>query len=61
MLHSDFGAGTTAVTGAAGAVIVLDGQPVSVMGFTVVGGRVAAIDVLGDAERLARLDLPAVL
>jgi hypothetical protein len=27
------------------------------MGFTIVGSRVAAIDVLGDPERLERLDL----
>ena len=45
------------VNGAAGAVIVADGQAVAVMAFTVVGGRVAAIDVLADPERLARLDL----
>ena len=45
------------VNGAAGAVITVDGRPVSVMGFTVVGGRVKAIDVLMDPERLERLDL----
>jgi RNA polymerase sigma-70 factor (ECF subfamily) len=44
------------VNGAAGAVIVADGKVVSVMAFTVVGGRVAAIDVLADPDRLARLD-----
>jgi RNA polymerase sigma factor (sigma-70 family) len=48
------------VNGQAGVVIVVGGRPVSVMGFTVVGGRVAAIDVLGDPERLARLDLSAL-
>ncbi len=36
------------------------GCPVSVMGFTVVAGRVAAIDVVADPERLGRLDLAAV-
>lgn len=49
------------VNGAAGAIITVDGQPVSVMGFAVVAGRIAAIDVLGDRERLARLDLSAVI
>jgi hypothetical protein len=45
------------VNGAAGVVVTLDGRPVSVMGFTVVGGKIAAIDSLGDPERLSRLDL----
>lgn len=45
------------VDGAAGIVVVVDGQPVSVMGFTVVDGRVVAIDVLADPERLAGLGL----
>jgi hypothetical protein len=31
------------------------------MAFTVVAGRVRAIDVLGDAERVARLDLGGVV
>jgi RNA polymerase sigma factor (sigma-70 family) len=48
------------VNGQAGVVIVAGGRPVSVMGFTVVAGRVAAIDVLGDPERLAGLDLSAL-
>lgn len=33
------------------------GQPFSVMGFTVRNGRIVEIDVLGDPERLQRLDL----
>jgi RNA polymerase sigma factor (sigma-70 family) len=45
------------VNQAAGAVVVLGGRPVSVMAFTVVDGRIAAIDVLSDADRIARLDL----
>lgn len=45
------------VNGAAGVVITAAGQVIAVMAFTVVGGLVAAIDVLGDPERLARLDL----
>ncbi len=47
------------VNGAAGVVVLLGGRPVSVMGFTVTGGRVAAIDALGDPDRLGRLDLRA--
>lgn len=34
------------VNGAAGAIITVEGRPVSVMGITVVAGRVAAIDIL---------------
>jgi RNA polymerase sigma factor (sigma-70 family) len=45
------------VNGAAGVVVAADGQPVSVMGFTVADGKIVAIDALGDPERLGRLDL----
>jgi hypothetical protein len=45
------------VNGVAGVVVAPHGQPFSVMGFTVVGGRVAAIDALSDPERLRQLDL----
>jgi RNA polymerase sigma factor (sigma-70 family) len=48
------------VNGAAGAVILGRGRPVAVMGFIVAGGKVTAIDVHADPERLARLDLRAV-
>jgi RNA polymerase sigma-70 factor (ECF subfamily) len=48
------------VNGAAGAVIVVDGRPVAVMGFTVRDGRVVAIDALGDPERVGQLDLSAL-
>jgi RNA polymerase sigma-70 factor (ECF subfamily) len=46
------------VNGAAGVVITIDGRPVSVMGFTVVDGRIVGIDALADPDRLAALDLP---
>jgi ketosteroid isomerase-like protein len=45
------------VNGAAGAVVAPHGRPVSVMGFTVAGGRIVEIDILADPERLRRLDL----
>ncbi|HKA95816.1 MAG TPA: RNA polymerase sigma factor SigJ [Streptosporangiaceae bacterium] len=45
------------VNGAAGVVITVDGRPVSVMGFTVTGGKIVAIDALVDPERLSRLRL----
>ncbi len=46
------------VNGAAGAVITVDGRPVSVMGFTVRGELIVSIDVLADPDRLERLALP---
>ncbi|MEU6737777.1 RNA polymerase sigma factor SigJ [Streptosporangium sandarakinum] len=46
------------VNGAAGVVVAANGRPLSVMAFTVTGGRIAAIDVLSDPDRLNRLDLP---
>jgi RNA polymerase sigma-70 factor (ECF subfamily) len=45
------------VNGAIGVVITVNGQPVSVMGFTVADGKVVAIDSLGDPERLADVDI----
>jgi len=45
------------VNGTAGAVVVAGGRLLSVMAFTVANGRVAAIDVLFDPDRLAGLDL----
>jgi RNA polymerase sigma factor (sigma-70 family) len=49
------------VNGAAGVVSWLpDGRPMAVMGFTVAGGKIVAIDILADPERLSRLDLSAL-
>jgi RNA polymerase sigma-70 factor (ECF subfamily) len=48
------------VNGAAGAVVYVAGQPTTIMAFVVRDGVVAAIDVLADPERIARLDLRAV-
>jgi len=45
------------VNGATGVIVTVGGRAVSVMGFTVTGGRIAAIDVLTDRDRLSRLDL----
>ncbi len=45
------------VNGTAGVVVVAGGRALSVMGFTVAGGRIVAIDVLYDPDRLAALDL----
>ena len=45
------------INGAAGVVVAAHGRPMSVMAFTVTDGRIAAIDVLVDPERLHQLDL----
>ena len=46
------------VNGAAGVVVAAGERPLFVMAFTVTGGRIAAIDVLSDPDRLQALDLP---
>ncbi|MGW1375758.1 RNA polymerase sigma factor SigJ [Streptomyces sp. NPDC002446] len=45
------------VNGAPGLVTVVNGQPFSVMGFTIAHGKVIEINILADAARLRRLDL----
>ena len=45
------------VNGQVGAVVTPHGQLVAVMAFTVVDGRIVAIDALSDPERLAAIDL----
>jgi hypothetical protein len=48
------------VNGAAGVVLVARGRPVAVVGFTVRGGRIIAIDILADPAWLRRVDLAAL-
>ncbi len=48
------------VNGATGVVVMADGRPVTIMGFTVRGGVIAEIDALADPERVAALDLSAL-
>ena len=45
------------INGAAGVVSIRDGQPFSVGGVTVWGGKIVEIDILADPARLRRLDL----
>ena len=47
------------VNGTVGIVTVRGGEPLSVMGLTIVRGRIVEIDILVDPGRLRRLDLPA--
>jgi RNA polymerase sigma-70 factor (ECF subfamily) len=43
------------VNGAAGVVITLNGQPLAVMGFIIVEGKIAEIDAIADPERVGRI------
>ncbi|WP_186763375.1 sigma-70 family RNA polymerase sigma factor [Lentzea tibetensis] len=45
------------VNGTAGLLTAPDGKPISVMGLTIVDGRIVEIDILADPDRLAQLDL----
>jgi RNA polymerase sigma factor (sigma-70 family) len=45
------------VNGAAGFLSVKDGEPLSLLGFTVANGRITEIDILSDPARLRLLDL----
>jgi RNA polymerase sigma-70 factor (ECF subfamily) len=49
------------VNGGPGLVMTRGGRVFSVIGFTVVEGRIAAIDILADQERLRGLDVSAVI
>jgi RNA polymerase sigma factor (sigma-70 family) len=46
------------VNGTAGVLALRDGRPQSLMGCTVVDGRIVAIDIIADRRRLAEMDLP---
>ena len=43
------------VNGAAGVVVSVGGQPLSIMGFTVANGKIVAIDAIAGPERVRRL------
>jgi RNA polymerase sigma factor (sigma-70 family) len=48
------------VNGAAGVVITLEGQPLSLMGFTVAEGKIVEVDLIADPDRIARLAAPVL-
>jgi len=48
------------INGAAGVVVAANGRTLFIMAFTVTSGRIAAIDVMADPERLAAVDLTAL-
>jgi len=43
------------VNGAAGVVVTMDGQPMTVMGFTIAQGKIVEIDAIADPERVRRI------
>jgi RNA polymerase sigma factor (sigma-70 family) len=43
------------VNGAAGMAVTVGGRPFSVLGFTVTGGKIVAIDAIADPERVRRI------
>ncbi len=43
------------VNGAAGVVVTVGGQPMTVMGFTVTAGKIVEIDAIADPERVRRI------
>ncbi|MCT9930385.1 sigma-70 family RNA polymerase sigma factor [Planotetraspora sp. A-T 1434] len=45
------------VNGALGLITALEGRLVAVMGLTIADGKIVAMDILADADRLTRLDL----
>ncbi|ADI11442.1 ECF subfamily RNA polymerase sigma factor [Streptomyces bingchenggensis BCW-1] len=48
------------INGSPGVVSVAEGRVVSVMAFTIRGGRITALDILTDPERIAGMDLGAL-
>jgi outer membrane receptor protein involved in Fe transport len=47
------------INGTPGVISSRDGQPFSVIGFTVTAGKITEIDILADPDRLQQLDLSA--
>jgi RNA polymerase sigma-70 factor (ECF subfamily) len=45
------------INGSPGAVAMLNGKPLSIAAFTVSAGKIVALDILADPERIAALDL----
>jgi RNA polymerase sigma-70 factor (ECF subfamily) len=48
------------VNGAAGVIVTMRGRPVTVVGFTVAGGRIVEINAIADAERVRRITAAAL-
>jgi RNA polymerase sigma-70 factor (ECF subfamily) len=48
------------VNGAAGVVVTIKGRPFTVMAFTVTDGRIVAMDIIADPERVRRIAAPVL-
>lgn len=48
------------VNGAAGVIVTMGGQPVTVMGFTIVEGKIVEIDAVADPERVGQIAAPVL-
>jgi RNA polymerase sigma-70 factor (ECF subfamily) len=59
--HLAGGARRALINGSAGLVVFAEGRPTSVLAFAFEGSAITEVDILIDAERLARLDLSAVI
>lgn len=55
LVRSDVDLLLALVNGAAGVVVTVGGQPMTVMGFIVAGGKVVEIDSIADPERVRRI------
>jgi len=56
-IASTYTAHPALVNGSAGVVSTHDGEPKSVLCFTITDGKIVAIDILADPDRLSRLDV----
>jgi len=45
------------INGAAGLVTAANGRPITLVGFTITGVKIAAIDLIDDPRRIAEADL----
>ena len=45
------------INGAAGTVTGADGRPITLVGFTITGAKIVAIDLIDDPRRIAEADL----
>jgi len=52
LAHPDAQLRPVLVNGAAGVIVTMEGQPMTVMGFTVAEGKIVEIDAIADPERL---------
>ena len=57
MTCSRNGSRPTGPDGAVGVVTAADGRPITLIGFTLTGAKIVAIDLIDDPRRIAEADL----